>query len=352
MKAFLPLAITDAMLTSSGLYETAPTAYAGGSTYALNDVASEAGAAGLIGVYKSLSAGNIGHTPSTSPTYWLHLCDTYQVYSGGATYAAGDRVIDATAHWVYESAVAGNIGQALDDPAKWLSVGPTNKWAAFTYLKTNKATAPNQITFVVTPDSRVDSMAFTGCVANTITVTATSATWGGAVYSKTINMRRRDIRGMWSYLFGKWRYRRNYAVFDIPPYRDIVLTVTLTGAGDVTLGKWGIGRQVYLGRTLAGAKSGLASTSTISRDDFNELELTPKPTAPEATLALYAERKYVPAIDDFRAECEARPVFWSGTELAYFEYYDPLAMLGPSFNFDIQDMDATKATVTLEIQGM
>jgi hypothetical protein len=48
--------------------EVAPTApaYAAGTTYALDAYVTSAGI-----VYRSLQAGNIGHTPASSPTYWV-----------------------------------------------------------------------------------------------------------------------------------------------------------------------------------------------------------------------------------------------------------------------------------------
>jgi hypothetical protein len=51
--------------------DTDADAYAGGTTYALGDLVSSSGI-----FYRSLSAGNLGHTPVSSPTYWAVYSDT------------------------------------------------------------------------------------------------------------------------------------------------------------------------------------------------------------------------------------------------------------------------------------
>ena len=62
MRVIPPLTITAAMLTSSSATEPwAPSAYAGGTTYAFGDVVS---VAADFTIYESLAAGNVGNTPN------------------------------------------------------------------------------------------------------------------------------------------------------------------------------------------------------------------------------------------------------------------------------------------------
>src|SRR3989304_3030512 len=125
MRVIPPLTITAAMLTSSSATEPwAPSAYAGGTTYAFGDVVS---VAADFTIYESLAAGNVGNTPNISPTWWRVVGPTETAYNAATTYAIGDTV--SYVHRLYESLAATNIGNTpVISPTWWLDVGATNRW--------------------------------------------------------------------------------------------------------------------------------------------------------------------------------------------------------------------------------
>ena len=78
-----PLPITESRFTSSTVAEPyAPTAYAGGTTYAADAIVS---VTADFRIYKSLAGSNTGHTPSTSPTWWKVIGYTETAYDGAKT---------------------------------------------------------------------------------------------------------------------------------------------------------------------------------------------------------------------------------------------------------------------------
>jgi hypothetical protein len=79
-----PLAVTDAILTSTTIAEPhAPSNYAGGTTYGVGAFATDAT---LFDVYQSLQPGNVGNTPSSSPTWWQKIGVKEVAYAAGTTY--------------------------------------------------------------------------------------------------------------------------------------------------------------------------------------------------------------------------------------------------------------------------
>ena len=83
-------------------------------------------------------------------------------YASTATYAAGATAMwtvgaDAT-HHVYESVVDGNVGNALTDAAKWLDLGPTNRFAMFDQ-KNGTSTTAASIDVSVDVTGRADGLA-------------------------------------------------------------------------------------------------------------------------------------------------------------------------------------------------
>lgn len=126
VRGFKPIEITPAMVVESSLFETAPATYAAGTTYALGAYASVAGLLGEILIYKSLQASNIGHTPASSPTWWVYSSSTYGVYNPLTTYPLGQRVVDTTTHRVKESLRDGNTNRPTDNAPAWKYVGKIN----------------------------------------------------------------------------------------------------------------------------------------------------------------------------------------------------------------------------------
>jgi hypothetical protein len=126
-KVMQPFVVTDAMLVSSNLYETAPAAYAVGTTYALGAYAAVSGLLGEMLIYKSLQAGNIGNTPASSPTWWVYSSSTYGNYIGinFGVYNIGYRVVDPQTHNIYENLVANNSTHPLDPSTNptWSAIG-------------------------------------------------------------------------------------------------------------------------------------------------------------------------------------------------------------------------------------
>ena len=154
-----PVDLTTTSFTSSDVQEVAPAAYAGGTTYALNAFVSVAGTLGLQNIYRSLQASNLGNTPASSPLWWVLSGTVYDPYSAGTTYAIAHRVQDNTNHKIYQSVVAGNIGQALTDATKWSYVSLTNKYKAVDTSNSTKTAKATSMTFSFTPAVAVSVVA-------------------------------------------------------------------------------------------------------------------------------------------------------------------------------------------------
>jgi hypothetical protein len=111
MEIIRPFTVTDANLAATNVPEIAPTAYAGGTTYALAAIVSVT--VGLIiTAYQSLQAANLGNAPASSPTFWKSIATTYVPYSASTLYVAGDVAISTTTHHEYQSLVGVSLGTA------------------------------------------------------------------------------------------------------------------------------------------------------------------------------------------------------------------------------------------------
>ncbi|RFP32413.1 hypothetical protein D0T21_09415 [Duganella sp. BJB476] len=350
MKVIPPLAITDAMLTSTSAVETAPALYAGGTTYALNATAGVAGAAGLITIYKSLQGSNTGHAPASSPTWWVSIGTTYQVYAGGTTYALADRVIDNVAHLVYESLIGGNVGNVLSDGAKWKAIGPTNPWAMFDTLRNTATTVPaGTLTATITPGVRIDSLALLGLSATSATITVTVA--GVTQYSKTVNLNLRYVANWYDYYFAPFKTQNSLVVFDIPPYSNGVITITLTNlTGNVACGACVMGMQVDIGDVQYSAESDALNFSTVDRTTDGTATLIPSRNVPKTISSIWLDKKFVNQARSLRDSLNGSTAVWAGLDDDTQEYFEALLILGFYRRFTINLQYPDFAIISLELE--
>lgn len=103
--------------------------WASGTTYAAD--AQVTGSDGVI--YTSLSAGNVGHDPVSSSTYWEAAgLSTPADWDGSSSYDTGDQVVGSDGI-IYASAIDSNSGNDPSrgqSPASWTDTGARSPWTA------------------------------------------------------------------------------------------------------------------------------------------------------------------------------------------------------------------------------
>lgn len=131
MKVVEPALITDSNIVDLNIVET-NFSYDSFSTYTLGFHVYVEGTLGERLIYKSLQAGNIGNTPSSSPTWWEYVSKTYSPFVqglqfGNGSYPLGYTVLDTSTGGVYESLTVDNAN--VLDPSTtipWVEVGTNN----------------------------------------------------------------------------------------------------------------------------------------------------------------------------------------------------------------------------------
>lgn len=354
MNVIPPLIIDAARLTSSTVVETAPAAYAAGTTYALNDTASVAGAAGLITVYRSLQDPNIGHTPASSPTWWENIGETYQVYSAAVSYALADKVIDPTTHLVYESVQAANLNKPLvetaDPPVWWLESGTTNKWSMFDLTRDTRTIVPNSLTVVITPGQRVNSLALRKVVAQSVHITITSG--GVTVYDYTENFTIREVFDWSDYFFAEFEYRDSLVLFDLPPYGNAIITIVFTG-GQVECGACVVGNFVYIGDAEFQAESDVLNFSTIERNfDGSINRLIQRRNVPQLNITLVVNKSRIKSVCAVRDLLNATPAVWATVTDHDDLWFESLLRLGIYTRFSINVARTDEAVINLEVEDI
>ncbi|MBY9062296.1 hypothetical protein K7957_05050 [Sphingomonas yunnanensis] len=240
-------------------------------------------------------------------------------WSNAATYAAGDRVMRS--HVVYESAVASNKARdPLADPAAWLTVGPTNRWAMFDQALGTATTASGSI--VVGLDAgTINAVALLDVVGSTVRVQA-------AGYDRTA------AAGPGAVTF-----------LDMPQGSGRV-TVTIAGNGQVSVGTLLIGKVVGLGTTERAPTAGITDFSRKEVDDFGAVTVVPRSWAKRMGLRALLRTDAIDAVANRIASIRARPSLWIGDVGT-----DSLTVYGFFKDFSIEVGEVT-SKLALTIEGL
>lgn len=350
MKVIKPAVITASMLTSTTASETAPAVYSGATTYAANATASVASTAGLINVYQSLQAANVGHTPASSPLWWRLLCTVYQAYNPASTYAAGDRVQDNSKHLVYQSLVGANTGNALTDPTKWAAVGANNRWAMFDEA-VGTSTAVASPLFVVLRPGATSGIGLLEIVGRDVQIVMKDAPGGTVVYDRTVDLDGSIIESFYDWFFADYEQLSDLVLTDLPEqFAGCELAITVTASdGDASCGVCKPGKVVDLGVTRAGARVSIVDYSVKSIDAFGTTTVTERPYTKRANFDLLTEKYRFNSIYRTLAALRATPAVYIGTDQLGFE---PLLVYGYFRDFSISVDYPQNHLCSLEVEGL
>lgn len=288
LKVLAPVAITDAMLISSTVAETAPAAYVPGTTYPQYETVSVAGALGLLSIYKSLQAANTGHDPAASPTWWEFMGTTYEVYSAGTTYPLAHKVISTTTHRIYESVQAANTGNPLVEtgatPVWWLDFGPTNKWALLDGEVSTPTTYTSPLTMVLQPGF-FNGIGMLGVSGDSLAITVKDAPGGNVIYSYSGTLEGSQIADYYEYCFSPFEPITDFVGDYIAEYSTTEITITINGGGTVSVGMLLLGDMTPLGETLYGVRVKPKSYSYVGIDDFGNSTIVRRKKAKDMSVS-------------------------------------------------------------------
>lgn len=196
-------------------------------------------------------------------------------WDAGTTYAAGDLVIQAATHSLYESAVSGNTGNdpSDGDVAFWLPLGSTNRWRAFDQKTGQQSSQAGDITFELTLPSICTGLALFEMAALSVRVEIVSG--GDTLYDETQDLvDSTEIVNFFTYFTYAPEYKPDAVFEDLPGYAGSTVTITLDGGGgSSSVGEIGVGRLHRLGTSLSGAKGSRVDLSVVERNDYGNVTI-------------------------------------------------------------------------------
>lgn len=309
-----PFTVDDTSLGTSNVYETVPTAYNAGTTYALGDIVSvDQGDESHI-VYQSLQGSNTGNTPSSSPAWWQEMGTVYAAYNAGTTYAINEIVTDTTNHLLYQSAQGSNLGNALTETAWWTNIGPSNKWAMFDAKSSTQTQWTDSVGVTIDVTGRATAVALFNVDAASVNITVNDAT---AVeqynqdHSLVIN---EGIDDWLKYFTEPIRRKTDIYISGLPNIANPEVIVTVTADGTVKVGTLGLGYATPVGDTQYGAQVGITDYSRITEDDFGNFSIVQRGYNKRGQFTIWIDSGDTDFIYKMFADYRATPCIFIGAD--------------------------------------
>ena len=319
MKAIIPIAVTDAVLTDTNVHETAPAIYAGGTTYGLGDFAHVVNGIALD-IYESLQAANTGKNPVTETDWWVFRSTTYPEYSAGTTYAEDEIVIVAADHRKYVSLDSGNTGNTPVGGVTdiWWSVSAaTAPWAPFDKKIGMRVERSGTIEYEITPAGIVAGIAFFKLDAASVDIVMTDPV-EGVVYTNSINLiSDSNVFDAYSHRFAPFLLTRHTVVVDIPPYISGVISITINAESNTAIAKCGeivFGALQYSGASQYSPTLEILNYTTIIPDVWGNLEVVERSFSNKVNVEMVLANSIIQSALDFFENYRAIPVVWIPVE--------------------------------------
>ncbi len=271
----------------------------------------------------------------------------HSAYGAGTSYTLGARVIYQ--HVIYECIQTPNTGNTpLSSPLFWAAISPSNQWAMFDSEVSTASTLASPLTVVIKP-GLVNSLALFGMIGALLTVTVRNGLAGPVVYSASRNLDEAQISDWYQYHFEPAAQKAEVMFDDLPPYRDAHITITLSGAGSVSLGTLVAGTAYDLGDAQWGAVAGIIDYSKKETNAAGVTTFVRRKYSKRLSVQTWVVNGQINKIQRILADLRATPCAWSVTNA---DGYEPLIVFGFYRDFSINVAYPTTSYCNLEIEGL
>ena len=273
------------------------------------------------------------------------------IWDAGTPYALGDVRIRKTTHKKYENILAGtDAGLPENTPLRWIEVGSTNRYAMFDTLRNTQTVSTSPLTVTITPGLRTDAVSVMAMDGDTVNIKVINESITAYDYTQTLSTR--EVYDWYDYFFEPFTSIASIVKFDLPPYTTGSIVVTITSADNVVkCGAVVIGNQSYLGAVEYNAISDEPNFSRIEREFDGTATLIPRRSIPKTNQTLFTDKTLINKIRATRRALNAVPTVFSGLDDKNTDgYFEALLILGIYKRFEIDIGHPTTAKINLEIE--
>jgi hypothetical protein len=272
----------------------------------------------------------------------------FPVWSAGTTYALGARVHLVSTHKVYESTIAGNIGNNPASTLQWVEVGPTNRWAIFDRSNSTQTVKSTSFFYELAPVNAFNAVALLGLTgAQTLRVRVDHTTLG-SLYDRTLDLTSLPAQaGWWEWFYGERRGPTLAVLADVPGIIGSELRIDVTGTTALAAGVLVFGQAKEIGLLVQqGARVGIQDYSRKEVNEFGDTVLVQRAFARRASFDLPIKAELVDEAIDYLASIRATPCLFIAPR------YESAVIYGFYKEFDVSIAYAAVSECSLQVEGL
>jgi len=198
-----------------------------------------------------------------------------------------------------------------------------------------------------------DSIAFLNLDAISVRVVLTDPV-EGVVYDVTTDLQTTIITGAgtvidwYSYFFSSIFRKTDIALFDIPPYLNAVVDITITyTAGTAKVGAVVLGLQSTIGATRWNPTIGIHDYSIKQADEYGVYSISERAFSKRISCAIEIEYASIPDVVNLLALYRSALIVWVG-----IDDFSPMIVYGYYKDFSVVIPHLVYAECSLEIEGL
>lgn len=295
---------------------------------------------------ESIKDANIvsSNVPENDYPLWL-ITDTYGI-------GARCIVTGADTHLIYESLVAGNIGNnPLNEPVvppKWVLVGKTNKYQMFDEFITSQTQNADTITVTLQNLNMVTAMAFLNADATSVRVVGTDANVG-VFYDSTVSMvSNAGIVDEYEWCWAPIQKVKDYAFDDIPPYLNAKFDITIDATGyTAKCGALVAGDARSYPEIRYGAKTSIIDYSAKKVDQWGNYYFAQGAFSKTLDAEFFVSNDFIDQLQYVFAEFRAIPALYIGSTL-----FGSTIIWGKYDKYETVIAYPTESLVSVSLQGL
>jgi hypothetical protein len=272
----------------------------------------------------------------------------FPVWSAGTTYALGARVHLVSTHKVYESTIAGNIGNNPASTLQWVEVGPTNRWALFDRSNSTQTVKSTSFFYELAPVNAFNAVALLGLTgAQTLRVRVDHTTLG-SLYDRTLDLTSLPAQaGWWEWFYGERRGPTLAVLADVPGIIGSELRIDVTGTTALAAGVLVFGQAKEIGLLVQqGARVGIQDYSRKEVNEFGDTVLVQRAFARRASFDLPIKAELVDEAIDYLASIRATPCLFIAPR------YESAVIFGFYKEFDVNIAYSAVSECSLQVEGL
>jgi hypothetical protein len=240
-----------------------------------------------------------------------------------------------------------NLGFSVLDPLRWVDYGSTNRWKLHDQSVQSQTINPDIIQNSYRVVGRCNSVALLNVAAATVQVVMTDDI-DGVVYTHTEQLvSNSGVQDFYAYMSEPIVRYTDFVLTDLPMYANALITVTITGSGDIGCGGLILGNAKDIGHTQFGAQVGITDYSVKTQDDFGNYTVVERAFRKTGEFSVAVNSGLVDQLQVMLASLRATPVVYVGAD-----NYRSTLIYGFYSDFNIVISYPTMSMCAITIQGL